>query len=233
MFVLLFLLFSNANADFVDLDIYDKSYGNALQGEQGCVAQEGVEPFCINEWSEDEPVHTDDCPAGRSFFSIASESQCRLYFIHTVNIIKESYSEISDTPITFSFKVESNTDAPGRPRCDVVASNEIYIDLPEEADDGEGVLLAHNFVGVFRPENPLQDADACAAAASAAAADDFVCTCTVFDADSAAAEVAKLPKLPEPDVVAGVTGTGAQASADPKTWIAVGLASLIILPLYF
>ncbi len=226
MFVLLFLLFSSANADS---SIYEKSYGSALQGEQGCVALEGVEPHCIDLFSgEGHPIHTDDCPAGRSFFPIASESQCRLYFIHAVNSIKEMYSEVSDTPITFSFKVESDADALEKPRCDVVASNEIYI--AHEDDDAEGIMLAHNFVGVFRPENPLRDADACAAAL---AVDDLnLCTCTVFDADSAAAEVAKLPKLPEPDVVAGVTGTGAQASADPKTWITVGLASLIVLPLY-
>ena len=93
-----------------------------------------------------------------------------------------------------------------------------------EDDSVEQQRIPLNILGVFRPGNPLRDALACTLSEESSVLD--VCMCTAFGAESAAAELAKLPKLPEP--ATGVTGTGAQAFVNPKTWAAAGLASLVV-----
>jgi len=207
MLFLFFLLFPCANAQ---LDLYYKNYGAALQGEQGCASQGGAEPICLDFDDDGQPVYTPDCPEGRSFFPLSSESQCRLYFTHLTNAWEEYYGEYTDATFEFSFKVASDA-APGRPRCDLVGSNTIGI--TENGEDEEQLPL--HIVGMFRPGNPLRDADTCNKP------DEFldVCTCTAFDADAASAELGELGELP----ATGVTGTGAARAP----WAAAALASLV------
>lgn len=203
MLFLFFLLFPCANAQ---LDLYSKNYGAALQGEQECAS--GAEPFCLDFDNDGQPVYTTECPEGRSFFPLSSESQCRLYFTHLTNAWKEFYGEHTNTPFEFSFKVESDA-APGKPRCDLVGSNKIDVSIEDSIEE----QVPHNIVGVFQPGNGLRDADACNNA------DDVLdmCACTVFDADSASAELGKLPEAGE------TTGTAARAP-----WAAAGLVSLVV-----
>ena len=224
MLFLLFLLFSNANAQ---LDAFEKNYGMALQGEQNCNMEGGAEPVCLKEWdNEGNPLYTPDCRP-ESFFPLDSESQCRLFATHLMNAWEENYGNYTDATFDFSFKVESDS-APGRPRCDLAGSNIINITVPmsggNEDDRVEQQRIPLNILGVFRPGNPLRDALACTLNEESSVFD--LCMCTAFGAESAAAELAKLPKLPEP--ATGVTGTGARAFADPKTWAAAGLASLVV-----
>ena len=204
MLFLFFLLFTSANAQ---LDLYQKNYGVALQGEQGCASQGGATPICLD-------FH-DNCPEGQLFFPLSSESQCRLYFTHLTNAWEEYYGNYTDATFEFEFKVESDA-APGRPRCDLVGSNKIDITIKNEDDkDDEDIeeQVPLSVLGVFRPGNPLRDADACGAIDEVL----DMCTCTAFDADAASAE---FPELSEPGAT---TGTGARAP-----WAAAGLASLVV-----
>ena len=203
MLFLFFLLFPSANAQ---LDSYKKNYGEALQGEQGCASQGGVVPICL-DFDDGQPVYTPDCPEGRSFFPLGSESQCRLYFFHLTNAWEEYYGNYTDATFEFEFKVASDA-APGRPRCDLVGSNTIDITINIE----EQVPLS--ILGVFRPGNPLRDADACGATDEVL----DICKCTAFNADAASAELLKLPKP------GATTGTGAARAP----WAAAGLGSLVV-----
>lgn len=216
MLFLFFLLFPSANAQ---LDSYKKNYGEALQGEQGCASQGGVVPICL-DFDDGQPVYTPDCPEGRSFFPLGSESQCRLYFTHLTNGWEEYYGNYTDATFEFEFKVASDA-APGRPRCDLVGSNKIDItikneDNKDDKDIEEQVPLS--ILGVFRPGNPLRDADACGATDEVL----DICKCTAFNADAASAELLKLPEPAEP--ATGVAGTGAARAP----WAAAGLASLVV-----
>lgn len=214
MLFLLFLLFSCANAQ---LDLYKKHYGIATQDEQGCASQEGVKPFCLTQDANGTDLYNGDCPEGRSFFSIASESQCQLLFIHYTNAWKDAYSKFMDESFdeSFEFLFESDADvAPGKLRCDFVGSNEINIPAAQD----EPVFL--KIVGTFRPGNPLADENTCNDATMFNR-----CMCTAFDAESASVELAQLPSSSD---ATSVAGTAARVFVDLKTWAVVGLVSLIV-----